>query len=552
MKFRHKLRVALFPELAWYAHRYLGISWEAIRRKLGHETLIAETRYIARQSTRLEKPDRSLNVVLLTMFPFHTAQHFILGKALERRGHRVTIIMVDSPLPICEQTDIDSDFKRDEVVGYRTAFGMKFARETQFTVIPVSELVPAARVEELRSVHESRWEPYVEAMLLRYFKTGDLDQASPVVRAKRKDAIHAAEISAELGRKIVELSPDRVIITHGSYTSRGPAKDILIDSGVKIVSFQRGKLKDTDVFNWDVASDNWSVDALWPEFREQPFTSEQRGLIEAYLESRLTHEHDQFTFNHTADMSGSETMAKLGLKSGVPVYTMFTNVLWDAASAQKEIAFSSAKEWILKTVEAFVPLTDRQLLVRTHPAESIIGTNCPVHELIARAFPQLPPHIHVLEPNSDVNSWSILKVTDVGIAHTSTVGLELALMGKRCLCVASTHYRNKGFTEDIEDEHQYEAALRRTDYGESEKIRDLALQYSYLFFLKYHMPFPFTVPTTGMGAKYFRQHDLQEMLESPYMRQIVDCVEQRRPFASDDRQVAAFHSHLLAKGPVNG
>jgi hypothetical protein len=60
-----------------------------------------------------------------------------------------------------------------------------------------------------------------------------------------------------------------------------------------------------------------------------------------------------FVFNFGGETSNKETFEFLGLDENKPVYTMFTNVLWDAASAQREIAFSNPVEWVLETIRWF-------------------------------------------------------------------------------------------------------------------------------------------------------------------------------------------------------
>jgi hypothetical protein len=542
MRLKDRIRVAIFPELASFG-RKLGFSWDRLRKIFKHETLIAEVRGLAHQEAKVEQAQKKLHIVLLTYFPFQAPTHFLVGKALQQRGHKITIVMLDQVLPICELTDISNDYRRHEVAQYNSCFGLRFAHATGFRLFKLSELVPASKQQELKSSKDQRWKVYVDAMLLRYFKTGNLDPESHDVKVKYEAAQHAAAISAELGKEICRLSPDRVLITHGSYTSRGPAKDVVIDSGIPLISVQRGKLKDTMVFNWNVASDDWSVDSLWPEFQTKPFTLEMQQLIEGYLDSRRTHEHDQFVFNKTGEVSGEEALGMLGLDSRRPIYTLFSNVLWDAASAQKEIAFRSAKDWIIETTRYFVANPEKQLVIRTHPAESIIGTNSSVKQLVEDTFPNLPKNIKLLGPDFPLNSWTLLKVTDVGLVHTSTVGLELALEGKRCICVAKTHYRGKGFTEDVATAKEYFKTIESSHARcPRDDLRKVALQYAYLFFLKYHLPFPFETPSVGTGAKYFKTDNLAQILLSPYMLQIVSAIESRNQFASSDESLAQFHS----------
>ena len=108
-------------------------------------------------------------------------------------------------------------------------------------------------------------------------------------------------------------------------------------------------------------------------------------------------------------------------------------MLWDAASAQREIVFRNPIEWVFETIEWFASHPEKQLIVKIHPAEVVIGTNQPFAEMIRKKIPELPSNVRLIEPDEKVNSWSIYKVTDLGIVHTTTAGMELPLLGIPCI-----------------------------------------------------------------------------------------------------------------------
>src|SRR5690606_5492122 len=119
-----------------------------------------------------------------------------------------------------------------------------------------------------------------------------------------------------------------------------------------------------------------------------------------------------------------------------------------AASAQREIAFKNPVEWVIDTIDWFNKHPEKQLIVKIHPAEVVIGTNMPFYDIILeRITPE--KNIRIIKPNEKVNSWSIYDITTLGIVHTTTAGMEMPLVNKPCLVVSKTHFRDKGFTIDI-------------------------------------------------------------------------------------------------------
>ena len=95
---------------------------------------------------------------------------------------------------------------------------------------------------------------------------------------------------------------------------------------------------------------------------------------------------------------------------------------------------------------------------------------------------------------------------DLGIVHTSTIGIELAMEGIPVICVSKTHYRDKGFTVDATTIEEYIDALDVKKYNQSylDKIKKLSLKYSYFMFLRFQIPFPFFTPESHINIDGIR------------------------------------------------
>jgi capsule polysaccharide export protein KpsC/LpsZ len=226
------------------------------------------------------------------------------------------------------------------------------------------------------------------------------------------------------------------------------------------------------------------------------------------------------------------TWRRLGLDPAKPTFVLFTNVLWDAASAQREIAFPNAVDWVLDTIEWFSRHPDRQLVVKIHPAEVVIGTNQPFASEIAAVFPSLPANVRVVEPQEKVNSWSIGRIATAGLVHTSTPGMELPLEGIPCIVVSRTHYRGKGFTIDVQSREQYFGLLETFDRSRHEDpmMAEYALRYAYLLFERYHLPWDFLTEATYGNYTAFNFRSDEELLEHPTVRLVVHAIEKQDDF----------------------
>jgi len=102
---------------------------------------------------------------------------------------------------------------------------------------------------------------------------------------------------------------------------------------------------------------------------------------------------------------------------------------------------------------------------------------------------KLPENVKLIPPDSDINSYSLMKMSDFGLVYTSTTGLEMALLGKPVVAVGKVHYWNRGFTLDPKTEEEYfsmlDCLLNSGNDADIYKIDlEMARRYAYFIFFK--------------------------------------------------------------------
>lgn len=528
----------------------VGKSPEYVFKKLGREaTLVQVKKLFNKKILNIEKTKKPLDIIFMpymASFLGNNLVQMLLAKILKDRGHNVSVVLADRVLPICESTDISTHYKRETICEENIKFNERLFQATDFKILRLSELVSDQQIKNLKKVSEKdgKWDVYAESMLLRYFKVGALDAKDEKVQEMKSRARHAAFISEALGKAIVSLRPDRVAFSHGTYTTRGPFKDVINEANIPQFSISRAKMAETQKFNWKTPGDWWDVEATWATFKNKPLNEKQLSIIQTYLQSRRSHKRDVMVYNFTGEEDKDITYKKLGISPSKKTYTIFTNVLWDAASAQREIAFKNSVEWVMETIEWFKHHPEKQLIVRIHPAEAVIGTKQPMYELIKNSIGNIPSNVVILKPDAPVNSWSLLKVTNMGLVHTSTVGMELALEGIPCVCVSKTHYRNKGFTIDINSRSEYFSVLENgiNDF-DAATCKELSLKYSYVLFMKYQVPFPFFNPKSHISINSFSFNDWREVASARGVKKVVGAIEKQLDFILADEDVYELYSN---------
>ena len=526
--FKYRARLFFVPLLARLGNT-LGISYKTLGKKLGREVIIAQGRHYRPSDIIATSADNTLDIVFLTMIGGHsynTAIDVTLASALRQKGHKVKAIVCDQQLPLCETKKANKERDWERACNKCWSYGKKLFQSYDIETIKVSEII-AKGVEQFNSNYDET----VEASLLKHFGVGILEN-NEAVDTKRRLYEESAAKSQTIGNYLVNMSPDRVIMSHGIYCTWGPAREILNAAMIPLLTYGKTKKANSEKFNWTTGGDWWDVSNEWERVKEKPLTQEQDKKIQDYLASRRTHANDTLKYNFGEEESKSTTIARFGLDPNKQTFTLFTNVLWDAASAQREIAFKNPIDWVFRTIKWFEKNQHKQLLIKIHPAEVVIGTNQPMASIIMNEFSKLPANVKLIEPHETVNSWSILKVTDVGLVHTSTVGMELPLDGVPCVVVSRTHYRGKGFTIDVENSNSYFDLLENWDPKDydQEKNRELAIRYAYLLFERYQLPFNVIVEPSHTNAVALTYRDTETLSRDKTINLIVSSIVKRTEF----------------------
>jgi len=518
------LRFAVVPVAARILHR-LGVNWSTLGERIGRETMLGQARSIRRPPPAGAHPP--LRIVFATMMSGHphtASADAILAMALSARGHDVRMVVCDQQLPLCEVKSNASEAHWARSCARCYGFGRRLFTAAKLATFRVSELL-----ESEPPVREARWDNYAESALMKHYKAGFLSD-TPEVHARRDAFRGAAAVSAATGRAILAMQPDRVLLTHGLYATWGPLRTVLAEAGIAVICYDKARKRYTEQFTWKHSSDTWDVSSEWERVKGKPLTVEQAAKLDAYLASRRTHSADTMVYNKTPEAAADATRAQLGLDASRHTAVVFTNVIWDGASVQREIVFPTPLQWVAETVEWYRRHPDRQLVVRIHPAELVIGTAQPFADLLRARVPDMPSNVRVIEPHEPVNSWSLLNIADMGIVHTTTVGMELALEGTPCIIVSSSTYRGKGFTIDASTPQEYFALLENPPTPDKAVTVEMARRFTYLLFERFQLPFPYLFETRHGDVRAWTFDDVEELFRRGSMQLICEAIERRDEF----------------------
>lgn len=530
MKFKDYIKIYLFPSIALILHK-LGFSWQKLGNSvLGKSVLIAQAKEISK-GTDIIKNEKPQNIIFLTMLGGHAhnlSSEIVMALGLKHKGHKVTFIIDDNFYPINEFMRYQNEANWSSIGKKGYLFASKLLINFNLDTLKVSELIDPNRKNDL--------EPYaeiIESSLLKHYKVGIVTDDLPGIKHKTKLVKEAVQNSIQIGNKVLKMNPDKVIMSHGIYSTWGPQFKILDDNNIPVVTYGQGKRKGTKKFNWNFTGDWWDVSKEWEKVKEAPLSKDQNKTLDIYLESRISHKDDVLVYNFGGFEDRAKTLKRFNLDANKVTVSLFTNVLWDAASANREIAFKDPIKWVVETIKWFENQKDKQLIVKIHPAEIVIGTRQPFIDVIKSQIKNIPNNVRIIEPHEKVNSLSIYKISDLGLVHTTTAGMEMQLVGVPVIVVSRTHFRGKGFTMDINSKEEYFNTIESFDKNsfDREKIIELSRRYAYLLFERYQFPFePFN--ENGLhDIRSFKFNTIENYInENVDYAVLLDIIESRKEF----------------------
>ena len=209
----------------------------------------------------------------------------------------------------------------------------------------------------------------------------------------------------------------------------------------------------------------------------------------------------------------------------------FTNLMWDGSLETEDNLFSSPFTWIKETVNKVRDIEDVKLIIKTHPAESFRKTNEKVTDWIDENIENLPENVRILEPDTNVSPYEMMRDIDQGIVWNSTIGMEMAYNAVPVTVVGDTHYKGFNFTQDPKTKSEYFDSLRDEASDMNEEQIERARKYCHFLFCQKHWNFNFIERKKGIMG--FKQVSLDNIQKSKTLENITTKILENKPVIRD-------------------
>lgn len=480
-------------------------------------------------------------VVSLRGWASHVAVEGVLAHALRLRGASVTLLTCGGGLPACEMGWARNVFPRPcdrcawytdtaiDALGlpsYRLVDGFDWGRDGRR-----APLEPPATEVDL---------DWAASITVPWFlKTTHPGQVEEGAAAERDHRVAAAVVEGSARRALDEFQPEIVLMVNGEFAAERVIRRMALERGARVITYEMAPRADTLFFSHDRPACEYDTGDAWAEAGERPLTDEQRATVAEMLGLRASGKGAHETYFDSAEDDEAALRSRLGIPDGARVASLFTNLSWDSAALGRDVAFPTMVDWIARAAAEAGDLQDFFLVIRIHPGEARWGTNEDIEEALIDRLGALPENVRVVSSHEAISSYALLDMSALALVYTSTVGLEAAYRGLPVIVAAATHYRERGFTWDIERAEELGELMARTDLAMDEGKRELAERYAFTFFYRALVPFPL-VPHGGGGVLSVPT-DPEALTPGadPYLDLVCDGILDGRPFVVPDELVLA-------------
>jgi len=290
--------------------------------------------------------------------------------------------------------------------------------------------------------------------------------------------------------------PDVLLTPNGSILELGAVYQAARYLDFPVVTYEFGEQHQRIWLAQNAEVMHQETNDLWQARGEQPLDEMQwekiRNLFDSRQQASLWGNFSR-RWQGAPSQGASKVRTELNLNTR-PTVVLAANVIGDSLTLGRQVFSLTMTEWLERTVQFFARSSNTQLVIRVHPGERY--TKGPsVSEVVQRALPSLPEHIHLVAADNPINTYDLIEVADLGLVYTTTVGMEMAMSGVPVIVAGQTHYRSKGFTLDPDSWEAYfnqiERALTKPEHGRlSHEQIERAWNYAYRFFFEYPAPFP--------------------------------------------------------------
>ena len=432
-------------------------------------------------------------ILIATMRDWAVHVHFeaLIGRSLKLSGAEVAHVTCGGGLPICDRVNtwegppMPCSSCTNYVNSSLKAHGAKFSLlSDQWGSTNWPEL-DNMNLEDLKSV-SYRGLPLgsLVEIPVKWFLLGETLEKDPLATSTYRMFLKSARAITDAAESAIDsFLPTQVLLLNGLFLFESIIWEICRSKNISVVTYERAFIIDTFVFARDDAAGFYKMNDVWKSWSTQKLSLDEESRLDQYLGDR------QLGLRTSDDYWTNVKAGKIRRTRSGRRAVLFTNLVWDSAVLGQDVAFESIVDWVVAAIEEFRDRPNDELIIRIHPAETKLSgreSREGIEEEVRNRLTSLPENLIVIPSTDPTSSYDLMREADFGLVYSSTTGLEMVLTGKPVVVAAQTHYRDKGFTIDIDSNKDFSHAIEQLcqDPLAFTPNQQLVRRYAYLFFFR--------------------------------------------------------------------
>ena len=398
--------------------------------------------------------------------PHLTFYEGTIAKTCQVRGATVEYLLCDGLLPECDNHWDSFPYNRprpfdlcqrcqSEAQKILTEFGLPYRWLGEFVNKAERELAFAwsqsLSPAEMRQATymENPLGEWVQSTVTSYFRQYPPDMTNwRVVNAYRGFLYSASIVAIGLRTYLKTNSVDSTLLFNGRQSITRVAFEIFKQFGIRELThefpyYQRGHI---------MVKPNarcWSIEPFTEFWKMWDAVPLDRSSLETTLKwlrnRRYGKELSWYAYNapQSSDLSLRKT---LGLSDNKPLFALFTSSTDETAGDSELLGpYEFQSEWVQDVVNWVRNRGDVELVIRIHPHVAGITGLGRAHDefnFYDKMKASLPVNIRLIMPDDPLNSYALMDEADVCLSFGSSVGLEMAMLGKPVVLASRGTYED--------------------------------------------------------------------------------------------------------------
>jgi len=338
-----------------------------------------------------------------------------------------------------------------------------------------SQLKSYTKIEEIvkykyEDMEIGRW-CYIN--VCAYFGARHLTQN--MLEVYKKQIVSTVKFYEIMKNFLTKIMPEKIFILNGFYSFHKVIYALSDIFKFRVVTFEIFERFFSLIWNTKNPTISLRWDSVWEKFKL--FGVVNKEQVEKYMYKRMDiNASDGLPYNYM-------NYEKFDFGEFV---VLFTNIAWDSAVFYQDDIFEDYFTWLEEVVKFWENnIRDINLVIRIHPAEEKLGvfvTYEKVEDFLKIKFSRLPDNIKVVKPLDRINSYELIKKCRFALTYASSIGMEVAFLGKPCVVASNVHYADKGFVIKPRNKNEYFEIIKKLINNELVYFPDREKLYQYLYF----------------------------------------------------------------------